>query len=561
MSADEPAASISAPAKRKQPSSVSDEDVGDAAGKAACHSVAADEQQLASASGYASLHERNPYLNRPPDFAALAAAHDFLAPYVFFTAATGAASIDWRRPEALLALTRALLLADFGVAFDMPLNHLCPPVPQRLNYLLWVEDLLALSGLSSSQYRLRGVDIGCGASLIFPLLGAAHFGWSFVATDIDAESVESARANIARNAPYMPALIEVRHVADRARLLCGVLADDECFEFCVCNPPFFESLADTGLNRRRAAHATAGELTCPGGELAFVTRLLDDSVVLRHRVRWFTTMLGRKASLDVLRRRLALMATDAQYGITCVRHCEFVQGKQTRWGLAWSFDPAVPSALLPAAAVRDRFTLVVSAAPANLSPDAAADSASRRSATGHAACAPPLSAADALGAVADAMRRYGAQRVSADMSRYRIDALCRAEAVSSALSASSISQGTHENGQVPTKGDAASESEDAATREHASGSNTEAASANPIDATSASSETAFVATATTIAAAASTEPPPILWACTVQLAAAPNREFELAFARTDGEAAAFTRMVQWARATLLAETFRSVRSM
>jgi hypothetical protein len=47
----------------------------------------------------------------------------------------------------------------------------------------------------------------------------------------------------------------------------------------------------------------------------------------------------------------------------------------------------------------------------------------------------------------------------------------------------------------------------------------------------------------------------------VQLAAAPNREFELAFARTDGEAAAFTRMVQWARATLLAETFRSVRSM
>jgi 23S rRNA (adenine1618-N6)-methyltransferase len=557
MSADDVAAMSASGAKRKQPSSLSDEDATDVGGKMACNPAAAEELQ-SLASGYASLHERNPYLNRPPDFAALAAAHDFLAPYVFFTA-TGAASIDWRRPEALLALTRALLLADFGVAFDMPLNHLCPPVPQRLNYLLWVEDLLALSGLSSSQYRLRGVDIGCGASLIFPLLGAAHFGWSFVATDIDAESVESARANIARNAPYMPALIEVRHVADRARLLCGVLNDDESFEFCVCNPPFFESLADTGLNRRRAAQATAGELTCPGGELAFVSRLLDDSVVLRHRVRWFTTMLGRKASLDALRRRLALMATDAQFGITCVRHCEFVQGKQTRWGLAWSFDPAVPSALLPAVAVRDRFTLIVSAAPANVSPDAVADSAGRRGATSHAALAPPLSAADALGAVAAAMRRYGAQRVNVDVSRYRIEAVCRAEAEPSSASTPpppALTTGDATSDSAATVG---SEEAATATLENASGSNTASESASPSAATCA---TVSVAAATAaVAATTSTVLPPILWACTVQLAAAPNREFELAFARTDGEASAFTRMVQWARATLLAETFRSVRSM
>jgi hypothetical protein len=82
--------------------------------------------------GYSSLHERNPYRNNPPDFCALAASYEEFAPFVHLTS-SGIAAVDWRKPEAVLAVTKVLLKHDFGLAFEMPLNHLCPPIPQRLN--------------------------------------------------------------------------------------------------------------------------------------------------------------------------------------------------------------------------------------------------------------------------------------------------------------------------------------------------------------------------------------------------------------------------------------------
>ncbi len=122
------------------------------------------------------------------------------------------------------------------------------------------------------------------------------------ATEIDPESIAAALANVSRNG--LEARIEVRPVASAETILCGVVTPDDAFDFCCCNPPFFETLAETGLNKKRASAATVNELTCPGGELAFVSRMIDDSASLRFQVRWFTTMLGRKATLVALKQRL-----------------------------------------------------------------------------------------------------------------------------------------------------------------------------------------------------------------------------------------------------------------
>lgn len=54
------------------------------------------------------------------------------------------AVIDWGDPAAARALTTTLLRHDFGLAWDIPLERLCPPVPNRLNYVCWVRDLLLL---------------------------------------------------------------------------------------------------------------------------------------------------------------------------------------------------------------------------------------------------------------------------------------------------------------------------------------------------------------------------------------------------------------------------------
>lgn len=51
--------------------------------------------------------------------------------------------------------------------------------------------------------------------------------------------------------------------------------------------------------------------------------------------RWFTSMIGRKSNLKFLTSKLW------EVGVTVVKTTEFVQGRTSRWGLAWSFLPIV----------------------------------------------------------------------------------------------------------------------------------------------------------------------------------------------------------------------------
>lgn len=65
----------------------------------------------------------------------------------------------------------------------IPDGQLCPTVPNRSNYIHWIEDLL-LSDIiprpNTSEDYVRGFDIGTGANCIYPLLGASLLGWRFV---------------------------------------------------------------------------------------------------------------------------------------------------------------------------------------------------------------------------------------------------------------------------------------------------------------------------------------------------------------------------------------------
>ncbi|KAK8601261.1 hypothetical protein V6N12_051100 [Hibiscus sabdariffa] len=116
-------------------------------------------------------------------------------------------------------------------------------------------------------------------------------------------------------------------------ILIDVVRDGETFDFCMCNPPFFESIEEAGLNPKTSCGGTYEEMVCPGGEKAFITRIIEDSAVLKQSFRWYTSMVGRKVNLKFLMSKLR------EVGVTIVKTTEFVQGKICRWGLAWSFVP------------------------------------------------------------------------------------------------------------------------------------------------------------------------------------------------------------------------------
>lgn len=80
----------------------------------------------------------------------------------------------------------------------------------------------------------------------------------------------------------------------------------------------------------------------PGGEAAFVTRMIEESLELRAKIQWFTSMLGKLSSVTTLVE--ALMERDNHnYAVT-----EFVQGNKTkRWAVAWSWGDMRPSMVFP----------------------------------------------------------------------------------------------------------------------------------------------------------------------------------------------------------------------
>lgn len=68
-------------------------------------------------------------------------------------------------------------------------------------------------------------------------------------------------------------------------ILLGVVKDGENFDFCMCNPPFFETMEEAGLNPKTSCGGTSAEMVCSGGEYAFITRLIEDSAKLKDTFR------------------------------------------------------------------------------------------------------------------------------------------------------------------------------------------------------------------------------------------------------------------------------------
>ncbi|MFH4975049.1 hypothetical protein AB6A40_001758 [Gnathostoma spinigerum] len=127
------------------------------------------------------MHPRNPYKDKPPNFRALAEKYDDFRSHCS-VGPDGKIYINFRDTDAVRALSRVLLHNDFGLTVELPPDCLVPRIPQKLNYVLWIDDLLKLNGITDN---VTGIDIGTGASCVYALLGAKQCGWHFVATDAD----------------------------------------------------------------------------------------------------------------------------------------------------------------------------------------------------------------------------------------------------------------------------------------------------------------------------------------------------------------------------------------
>ncbi|KAJ5470687.1 hypothetical protein N7530_008044 [Penicillium desertorum] len=273
--------------------------------------------------------------------------------------------LDFTDPAAVRQLTTTLLQQDFHLEVDIPESRLCPPVPNRLNYILWLQDLLdsTAGGLHEGYDRDRevvGLDIGTGCIGIYPLLGCAtRPRWNFVATDIDSNNIRTSQHNVALN--NLESRIRIVHSDPNGPLIPLEKLGCQTLDFTMCNPPFYTSsneLKQSAEQKEREPFSTCTgaevEMVTSGGEVAFVKRMIDESLQLRDRVQWYTSMLGKLSSIN------ALVEMLIKHGITNFAVTEFEQGSKTkRWAVAWSWGdrrpamniargiPGCPKSLLP----------------------------------------------------------------------------------------------------------------------------------------------------------------------------------------------------------------------
>lgn len=287
------------------------------------------------------MHERNLY-KTPPDFESLAQAYPPLRPHVIRAPEDGFSTINFHDETAQRRLTQALLFRDFDIQLEIPDDRLCPPVPNRLNYVLWLYDILSHTcSKERPPTSIRGIDVGTGASAIYPLLACRLSpNWRFIATDIDTVSLASAQANVDRNG--LSEHISVMRADPTGPILFPMAQDPAAsFDFSMCNPPFYASAEEVVGSAAAKAHSPNAvctgaevEMITGGGEEGFVSRMILESLELRERCQWYTSMLGKQSSLTTLVSFLRV------HSITNYALTELVQGHTRRWALAWSFTDA-----------------------------------------------------------------------------------------------------------------------------------------------------------------------------------------------------------------------------
>ncbi|PFH53327.1 hypothetical protein AMATHDRAFT_79160, partial [Amanita thiersii Skay4041] len=294
------------------------------------------------------MHYRNPY-QRPLDFFALAEVYSPLKPHLRqLVNIPGCYTIDFFNNDSQRRLTEALLYRDYGLTISLPNNRLCPPVPNRLNYILWLQDIARAHDrfIDTLKGDVYGIDVGTGASAIYPLLGCkTDSRWNFFATEIDDVSYCYARQNV-----------EANRLGDRICLVKTTAPDPillpledptRLFDFTMCNPPFYTSKEEImhsskakELPPNAICNGAEVEMITPGGELAFVGRIIEESKKYITRCKWYTSMLGKLSSVAELVKLLR------QNEIVNYALAEFVQGQTRRWAIAWSFtDTHLPDSM------------------------------------------------------------------------------------------------------------------------------------------------------------------------------------------------------------------------
>ena len=255
----------------------------------------------------------------------------------------GQTTVDFQDAEAVRMLNRALLKTYYKINFwDIPSGYLCPPIPGRVDYIHYLADLLADSNHQKIPHgrNVKALDIGTGASLVYPILGQSEYGWHFTGVDIDPVAIKSARLICQSNKLN----ITLKQQEKPENIFKNVIDPKDKFHVTLCNPPFHTSIEQASKsNQRKWRNLGKGslqklnfggqkaELWCSGGEIKFIADMVEQSIEFADQCLWFTSLVSKKDNLHTLY-KLLKKANVVEYKVI-----EMAQGQKISRFIAWTF--------------------------------------------------------------------------------------------------------------------------------------------------------------------------------------------------------------------------------
>lgn len=218
----------------------------------------------------------------------------------------GEDSIHFSDPVAIKLLNKALLSHYYGIQkWEFPDTNLCPPIPGRADYIHYMSDLL------NNNDNITCLDIGVGASCIYPILGVSEYNWNFIASEVNTEAITIAKKIIKDN-PSLKGKVKFRIQKDENNIFKGIIKPKDKIDLSICNPPFHSSKKEAlkgsmrkirNLSGERSKKiqlnfsGVANELVYKGGEYQFIKNMIEESVLYSNNCLWFTTLVSKEKNL------------------------------------------------------------------------------------------------------------------------------------------------------------------------------------------------------------------------------------------------------------------------
>ena len=257
-------------------------------------------------------------------------------------------SVDFSNPEAVKLLNKALLHHYYGIEnWDFPAANLTPPIPGRADYIHYIADLLTENYTEEipTGKKVTCLDIGIGASCIYPIIGVTEYDWNFIGSDIDPNAIASAEQIVASN-PSLKGKVECRLQENPNDIFHGIIRPGEQIDVVVCNPPFHASAEEARKGTERKVKNLSGkkdknpelnfagigsELIYEGGEQNFIQNMIRGSKYFSKNVYWFSTLVSKQSNLKGAYRALEKLK------VTNVKTIDLGTGNKSSRIIAWNF--------------------------------------------------------------------------------------------------------------------------------------------------------------------------------------------------------------------------------